>query len=206
MNRPEKKKIVRTNLEDGRGDSLLWFESKKRIRNVDFHRIENNPNQDVLTPFELEVKSKLASVPSPYHELARLEDEEHLAKTEQSLKTRLGILVSKAKLTAQQRVCYEFLYVQKLPELEILKRMGITQVRLSQLQLKIEAALRRAYQKQQGKSQIKRKRGVYALTPKQKEILRLHEREGLSFEEIARRFGLSRQTIHEIYRGGLNKF
>ena len=124
----------------------LFNNPEKRLRFVDFRRIEENRNQEELSSYELEVKEKLACVPSPYDELVREDEEEALALKERSEQIKLGLLARKAKMSPQERACYRLLYVEKLAEPKIRKLLDISQSHLWHLKSGIEQAMKKAYQ------------------------------------------------------------
>ena len=75
MSPQDKKRKAKNNREDVFDREYPWDRPEKRVRFVDFQRIEDNRNENVLTPYELEVKKAIACVPSPYDELVRQEEE-----------------------------------------------------------------------------------------------------------------------------------
>jgi hypothetical protein len=159
----------------GRDERYEWDIPEKRLRFVDFRRIDDNRNEQGLTPYEQEVKEKLASVPSPYDELVRIEDEEELELKEQALKEKMAALVSNARFTPRQRECYELLYVEKISEEKVEEQLGITQSRLAHYKKEIEEVLVKTYQKSLNPQRAKRRRrrsSQRPLTSHQKEILR----------------------------------
>lgn len=141
--------------KEGRESECLFKNPEKRLRFVDFARIEGNRNEADLSSFELEVKKKLACVPSPYDELVRQEEEAEQERKERGLQIKLGLLARKAKLSPQERNCYELLYVEKLAEKEVRKRLGVSGSHLCHLKSSIEQAMREAYLKSQGKEDAK---------------------------------------------------
>ncbi|HOW59121.1 MAG TPA: sigma factor-like helix-turn-helix DNA-binding protein [Candidatus Omnitrophota bacterium] len=182
-------------------ESLVWFEKGRRSRNADYHRIEHNPYQEELTPFELEVKENLASAPSPADELARIEAEDELAAEERSRDSRLRHLAQKAKFTPMQRACYQLVYVDRISEEQVQQKLGINQNSLWYLKKRVEAAILKAHKAEMQILALSRKRKLasHSLTPYQKSIIELHEKQGLSFAEIAKRLGVSKSTLTNIY-------
>jgi hypothetical protein len=147
MKNLKKEKIVEKFPGKKAGQSEDCFNlPEKRLRFVDFRRIEENRNEEGLSAYELEVKEKLASVPSPYDELVRVEEEEELAQKERSDQIKLGLLARKAKMSPQERACYRLLYVEKHPEPKVKKMLGISKSHLSHLKSGIEQAMRKACQ------------------------------------------------------------
>lgn len=202
MEKQWKPKVVEAHPGKEEKESLIWFEKGRRTKHADYHRIENNPEQEVLTPFELEVKEELASVPSPYDELARIESEDELAMNEYKRNAKLGHLAHKAKLSPLQRACYQLVYMDRISEEKVLERLGVSRARLWSLKKSVEIAILRAHQKEKSRETLSKKRRLsgQSLTPYQKSIIELHENQRLSFAEIAKRYGVLKSTIANIYR------
>jgi len=192
-------KIIKEGERDER-ESLIWFQSGRTVRSVDFQRIENNPNDGMpLTHYELEVKSKLASAPSPFDELARVEEEDELERKEHVLKTRLGHLVSKARFSPQQRECYELYFNRGLSPWKVQKKLGISQSHFSHLKQQIERELMRV-----NKMSLKPTKISKRLTAREKEMMRLRMK-GITLKEIAGQYGISHQAVSKIL-GDLKKY
>lgn len=185
-----------------------WSIPEKRLRFVDFERIEDNRNEEELSSYELEVKEKLACVPSARDLMIQREEEKRKERRNRDQMNRLKRLVETAPLTPQQRSCYELHYLEKLSDLEASKRLGVDRTRLAHLKKELEEALIKTYLRSlKGVARKKTRRpGSRRLTPYQKEILKLHDEGGLSFRQIARHYGVSLSTIDRIYRRVKRKF
>lgn len=198
-------KLIREGKRDER-ESLIWFKSGRTVKSVDFQHIENNPYGTApLTPFELEVKEKLASAPSPFDELARIEEEEEMEREEHRSKTKLGQLAQKASFSPQQRECYELLYVHKVSDRTARRRLGITNVRLCQLKKEIQESLKKAHEdlaKIAYPSSYQQKKRP---TAKQLRAMELRKK-GMTLEQIAAELGISFQSVHKLISRGVKNY
>jgi len=195
-------KLIREGKRDER-ESLIWFQSGRTVKSVDFQRIENNPyGTEPLTPFELEVKEKLAGAPSPYDELARIEEEEEREQKEHSLRTKLGLLVLRANFSPQEKKCYELHYEKKYSPRDVQSKMRISQFHFCCLRKQIEKKLVSAHQRVEQLPEATKKMGASQMTKRQKEIMKL-KNEGMTLKKISEKYGVSIPRIHQILREGV---
>ncbi len=198
-------RLIKESQRDER-ESLIWFESGRTVKSVDFQRIENNSNSGVpLSIFELEVKRKLASSPSPYDELVRIEEEEVLEEKEHAQRTKLGLLALRANLSPQEQACYTFFYEMKYSDETVQKRLGISQSHFCHLRDRIQAKLIKTHRKSSQRSYRKKKKGSRPLTERQREVLKLRK-QGRTLKQISEQLGVSIVRVHQIIREGVKKF
>jgi DNA-directed RNA polymerase specialized sigma24 family protein len=157
---------------------------RTRTRSVDFMSIEDTMGDHPLTAFELKVKEKIASVPSPFDELTRKEDEEE--KTGE-VQARLAGLIEKARFTPAQKTCFELAYREGFSNQMIADRLGIAIRNVRRLKRSIIRALKQVYECQRVKTQA----DACQMTRKQRLAAALRYGERLSEKEIAQRLGIS---------------
>jgi len=126
-------------------DSNEVNESKPRtrIREIDFMRVEDTLHGCALSPFELEVKDKIASAPSPIDILTQGEDRE---EKKSHAHYTLSRLLAYAHLSQVQKACYELLYHECLTDKEAASRMSLSRVRIRTLRFSITQSLLKARQ------------------------------------------------------------
>lgn len=168
-------------------------------------RVEDASTHDALSPFEMEVKNKIAGEMSLKGALdaEELRIKEQLARV---FKARLEKLLSKGVLTERQREFYELFYVSKLPDPEIADRMGISRVRVRKLRWSLKEALKRAVKKDKEKEFMDRKAKSIRFTKNQKVVWRMYRKEGLSVAEISRRLGKTPQAVYWVLQNLRKKF
>lgn len=179
---------------------------RTRVREVDFMRVEDASTRDSLSPFEMEVKDKIAAE-MPL--LKKALDAEELRIKEQLsrvFKAKLNKLLSRGILTKRQREFYELFYVKKLTGREIARTMGVSLSRVRTFRLFLKKALKKAVIKDKQREFMSRRVKHVQLTRIQKSVWRLYQREGLSVTEIARRLGKTRQSVHWVFQNLKNKF
>lgn len=209
MKNSKKQKQLEKLIKEGRQDdreSLIWFRSGRTVQSVDFQRIENNPNgTSPLSPFELEVKEKLASAPSPFDELARQEDEVALEHEEISLRAKMAHLIRGTKLSPRQKRCYELLYLDRLADKEVQKKLGISQSRLSHLKREIKDALIKSHGERRSRQPLLRRKGSRKLTLLQRRVLKLRG-QGKTFDQIASELGIAKKNAYLIFKRVQKKY
>ena len=183
----------------------VWDLPEKRLRFVDFQRIEDNRYEEELSEYELAVKRKLGCVPSASDIMIREENEREDERKERNRMRKLRRLAEEARLSPRQRACYELLYVKRLAEEEIQAILGISQSRLCQLKDEIEHALLQARHRCLKPVPMGNALRWRKLTMRQKEIWKLRYRSHLTLERIAISLGIRRQTVHEILRAATKK-
>lgn len=179
---------------------------RTRVREVDFMRVEDASTRDSLSPFEMEVKDKIAAE-MPL--LKKALDAEELRIKEQLarvFKAKLNKLLSKGILTERQREFYELFYVKKLTGREIAQIMGVSLSRVRTFRLFLKKALKKAVMKDKQREFMSNRVKHVQLTRIQKSVWRLYQREGLSVTEIARRLGKTRQSVDWVFQNLKNKF
>jgi len=179
---------------------------RTRVREVDFMRVEDASTRDSLSPFEMEVKDKIAAE-MPL--LKKALDAEELRIKEQLarvFKAKLNKLLSKGILTERQREFYELFYVKKLTGREIAQAMGVSLSRVRTFRLFLKKALKKAVMKDKQREFMSNRVKHVQLTRIQKSVWRLYQREGLSVTEIALRLGKTRQSVDWVFQNLKNKF
>ncbi len=179
---------------------------RSRVREVDFMRVEDASTRDSLSPFEMEVKNRIAGE-RPLEKWTE-EVKERQAKSGLALafKGKLRKLLSKeGVLTKRQRDIYELSYVQKLSDPEIAKRLGVARVTVRTLRCALKEALKRAVRKERDLKGFHRKVKQIHLSRTQKKIWRMYQKEGLPVVKIARRLGKSFQTVYWVLQNLLKK-
>lgn len=183
--------------QEGNEKPYPWHVPEKRLRFVNLLRIEENRNEHPLTSYEQKVKDKLATVPSPADELIRQEDEEQIAAEERSERAKLALLVKRARLSPKQKACYGLLYVEKVSNEEVAKRLHVKLSRVYELKQQIETQLKKTHQNQ---IRAKLTKNHPLLSPIQKRISKLRYSRRLSFKEIGQMIGLSKQHVWKLFR------
>lgn len=179
---------------------------RTRVREVDFMRVEDASTHDSLSPFEMEVKDKIAGEAPGVEKALEAEElrvKEQLARV---FKTKLNKLLAKGILTKRQREFYELFYVKKLTGPETAKAMGVALVRVRKIRWAIKKALRKTVLKDKERALLGHRVTQIRLTKTEKTVWRLYQKEGLSVTEIARRLGKTRQGVHWVFQNLKNKF
>lgn len=105
------------------GSDVYDVKNRSRVREIDFKNLEDTLSGHTLSPFELQVREKLAAAPSALEVLiARAQQKSRNV----SVKTRVALLLKKAKLTSTQEAYYKLLYVEGLSAEESGKRLGVS--------------------------------------------------------------------------------
>ncbi len=173
---------------------------RTRVREVDFMRVEDASTHDALSPFEMEVKNKIAGAVSGLKGV--LDDEETRIKRQLAriFKAKLQKLLSRGVLTGRQREFYELFYVHKLTDPEIAKRMGVSRVRVRKLRWALKETLKRAVKKDREREAVAQKAKYTRLTKNQKLVWRMYHKERLSPSAIALKTGKSPQAIYWVLK------
>jgi DNA-directed RNA polymerase specialized sigma24 family protein len=98
---------------------------KTRVRGVDFMRVEKPLSGQGLSPFELEVQRKIASVPSPIEELIAREEQRIKSSSEVWARRKLSILAHWARLSPLQKKCLFLTCVEGLSASEAAKNLNL---------------------------------------------------------------------------------
>ena len=185
MSRHDKKEDKKSESETGEKHSR---KGRSRTRFVDYMRVEDTVSGQPLSYFELKVKEKLASVPSPAEEW--IEGEETEERNEQ-VRSALAHLVQKAKLTRSQLLCYQMVYVDTLPDKELADCLHIAERNVRRLKQSVFNALKGVYEKER----IKKLADTYPLTNKQRLVVSLRYGDQLSLKEIADRLHVTVRAV-----------
>jgi predicted DNA-binding protein YlxM (UPF0122 family) len=178
---------------------------RTRVREVDFMRVEDASTRDALSPFEMEVKNKIAEEMPLKGALdaEELRIKEQLARV---FKAKLKKLISKGVLTKRQREFYELFYVLKLTDPEIAERMGVSRVRIRKLRWSLKEALKRAVKKDKEKELMNHRAKYIRLTRNQKTVWRMYQKERLSVADIANRLSNTPQAVYWVLQNLRKKF
>ena len=169
-------------------------------------RVEDASTHESLSPFEMEVKNRIAQERTFAQRSGETEERQAKSGLALAFKGKLQKLISKeGVLTKRQRELYDLLYVQKLSNAEISQRMGVARVSVRKLQWALKEALKRAVRKERDLKGIHQKVKQIHLSRTQKTVWRMYQKEGLSVAEIARRLGKSFQTVYWVLQNVLKK-
>jgi DNA-directed RNA polymerase specialized sigma subunit len=117
----------------------------------------------------------------------------------------LNVLIKEGALTPRQALVYGLCYGKKLRENEVANLLGIAPRTVQRLRQKArEAFVRGLAEWRRGMVYIK-KAAFCRLTRKQKKILKLRYREGLSVKEIAEMFGRTERSVQRVLSRTLKK-
>lgn len=164
---------------------------RTRLRFVDLMRVEDTLSGQKLFPFELEVKQKIASVPSAYQALEEAEEKE---EKREGARRKLACLIDKAELTPNQLACYQFVYVEELTDKEIANRLSISERGVRRLKQSVIDSLKRSYEKERLLGLLQ----ACKLTKKQRQIFMLRYGNRLVLREIAVIFHTSINSVDKV--------
>ena len=108
---------------------------KTRLRCVDFNKVEDAWGLEDLSTFELEVKEKMAAVPSPLEQLMEKEDREELRRA-------LGKLAKGAGLSPREKVCFRLLYVEGMSVPDAAEKLGLSPITVRRMRQLVITRLR----------------------------------------------------------------
>lgn len=154
-------------------------------------RAEDTLHGQALSSFELEVKERLACVPSAAEEWTAREEEE---EKNERIKSVLSNLIKKAKLTSKQKTCYELIFVEGLSDKEAAKHLSISGGRLRWLKIQVLKAIQRARQNEALREAVL----AQSLTKKQKLVVHYRFEKLLSIKEIAARIGSKERAVKKL--------
>ncbi len=175
---------------------------RRRVREVDFMRVEDTQHEKPLGPFELEMKKKIASAPSPRDLLIEKEEEKEREDQRRLAGERLDSLLRKANLTPNQKACFELLYHEGLSDVEVARKLSVSRERIRLHRRAILKALKRIAQREVEAQKVY----LRCKTEKQKLIWRLYYEKGLSAREIARRLGRTKSAVNMVLARIRTKF
>ena len=179
---------------------------RTRVREVDFMRVEDASTRDSLSPFEMEVKDKIAAEMPLLKKALEAEERRIKEQLARVFKAKLNKLLSRGILTERQREFYELFYVKKLTGREIAQIMGVSLSRVRTFRLFLKKSLKKAVMKDKQREFMSSRVKHVQLTRIQKSVWRLYQREGLSVTEIARRLGKTRQSVDWVFQNLKKKF
>ncbi|OGW69658.1 MAG: hypothetical protein A2036_01755 [Omnitrophica bacterium GWA2_50_21] len=183
-------------------ESEDFLETKKkrraRVREIDFMRVEGSLQDDPLHPFELEVKKRIADASSPLHEIVERETQEEQRMILRVTRNKLTWLLKEVALTAKQREYFELLYIQKLSNEKVAKKLGVTSSTVRRMMQDVPKALHKALSWNRERRRMLKAISALHLTANQRVVFRLRYREGLSVSEIARKLGKLRTAIYNV--------
>ena len=169
-------------------------------------RVEDASTHDSLSPFEMEVKNRIAEERAFEQRAGEIEEQQAKSGLALAFKGKLRkLLLKEGVLTKRQRELYDLLYVQNLSNAEIAQRMGVARVTVRKLQWVLKEALKRAVRKERELKVIHQKVKQIHLSRTQKTVWRMYQKEGLPAAEIARRLGKSFQTVYWVIQNVLKK-
>lgn len=169
-------------------------------------RVEDASTHDSLSPFEMEVKNRIADERTFEKRAGEIKERQTKSGLALAFKGKLQKLISKeGVLTKRQRELYDFLYVQNLSNAEIAQRMGVARVSVRKLQWALKEALKRAVRKERELKLAHQRVKQIHLSRIQKTVWRMYQKEGLPATEIARRLGKSFQTVYWVLQNVLKK-
>lgn len=166
-------------------------QQRSRVRETDFHSIENPPQNHSLSPYELEVRYRLAASSSPVDELAREEDEKN-ARIENFVFSRH--LLPKGQFTERQMIFYVLYFYFHYQDKEIARILMISRSRVRTLRKAVEKKLKETRERQKKEPFLYRA----CKTRKQRLILDHYIRECLSPKEIAHLLGISKRAVNRV--------
>jgi len=173
---------------------------RTRVRETDYMRVENDRSFDPLSRFEQNARDKLAAEKSPLDELLAEEEEAKQLRARHIERRRLAFVLKKANLTAKLEQCFLLLYVQNFTVAQAAKILGVSNVRVRQMRIKLKTVLLKAA----GYVGRNPKRGhldrPQNMTRNQRRIWRLKHREGLPSKEIAAHLGISLRAVNMVLR------
>ena len=178
------------------GPDLYGGKNRSRVREVDFSHVENTPGCRALSPFELEVKRKLAQSPSA-KDLTRAKEIE--AGRIASMRSKLGLLLKQAHLSPRLQACYELLYRERLSDEEAATRLGLSAGTIRRHKRMLITTLHETF----GRRKTMRKTRWVLMGKKMERewhIWRLYHSKGLSIGEIQKRTGKGRSVLYEALR------
>lgn len=165
---------------------------KVRIRSVDFAKVETKGQWLTHSPFEMEVREKLAGVPSASDLLVQEDDR---VRRLIGVRTKMSMLIRRSNLTDREREYYRLIYVDGLTVSEVAQamrvRVGTVRWVKNMIAQKLGAALeKRNLARRLGK--LLKKLG----TEQERTIWHLHYRMGLPVKELAEHLGLPERTVY----------
>jgi DNA-directed RNA polymerase specialized sigma subunit len=194
--------------EDGKPEEQQ--PKRKRIRSreitADFTRVEDIGTMPAMAPFELEARKKIAErSTNPLDGLIAAEEKQKRMAEVRRGNRALNVLIKEGALTPRQALVYGLCYGKKLRENEVANLLGIAPRTVQRLRQKArEAFVRGLAEWRRGMVYIK-KAAFCRLTRKQKKILKLRYREGLSVKEIAEMFGRTERSVQRVLSRTLKK-
>lgn len=194
--------------EDEKHEESHAKRNKIRSKEIstDFMRVEDIGTMPAMAPFELEARKKIAErSKTPLDGLIAAEEKKERVVELKRGNRALNILIKEGTLTPRQALVYGLCYGKKLRESEVADLLGISPRTVQRLRQKArEAFVRGLAERRRGMLYLK-KAAFHRLTRKQKKILRLRYRDGLSVKEIAGMFGRTERSVQRVLLRTLKK-
>ncbi|MFH0984619.1 MAG: sigma factor-like helix-turn-helix DNA-binding protein [Candidatus Omnitrophota bacterium] len=194
--------------EDGKHEEPHPKRIKIRSKKIstDFMRVEDIGTMPAMAPFELEIRKKIAErSKTPLDGLIAAEEKKERVMDLKRGNRTLNVLVKDGALTPRQALVYGLCYGKRLQESEVASLLGISPRTVQRLRQNArEAFVRGLAERRRGMLYLK-KAAFHRLTRKQKKILKLRYREGLSVREIAGMFGRTERSVQRVLSRTLKK-
>ena len=194
--------------EDEKHEAQHAKRNKIRSKEIsaDFMRVEDIGTLPAMAPFELEARKKIAErSKTPLDALLSAEEKKERAVDLKRGSRALNVLIKEGALTPRQALVYGLCYEKRLRESEVASLLGISPRTVQRLRQKArEAFVRSLADRRRGMLYLK-KAAFRRLTRKQKRILKLRYRDGLSVREIAGMFGRTERSVQRVLSRTLKK-
>ena len=182
--------------------------NKPRSKQItaDFMRVEDIGSMPAMGHLELETRQKIAErSKTPLDGLIAAEEKKERVVELKRGNRALNVLIKEGALTARQALVYGLCYEKRLREGEVADLLGIAPRTVQRLRQKArESFLRGLVERRRGALFLK-KSVSRRLTRKQRKILKLRYRDGLSVKEIATMFGRTERSVQRVLLRTLKK-
>lgn len=169
---------------------------RSRTRAVDFMRIEGTVHDQPLSPFELEVRQKMAKAVSPLEVLIEREEESAREGSRREAKKKLRNLLQAARFTRKQARCYRLVFREGRTIRETALLMKVSDARICTMVEGIKTTLKRTAAMLENGQMVFERISKMPLEEWEKQICDLRLRKGLSLRCIASVMGISWPTVH----------
>ncbi|MDA9101166.1 hypothetical protein N9K06_00670 [Omnitrophica bacterium] len=180
-------------------------ESKAKTRSrritADFMRVEDAGTMPALTPFERETRKEIAAQSrTPLDDLAARETQRERLIMFKAGKRKIHELIGQGALTRRQRLVYELSFISRLEDIEIAELLEISRGTVRRLRQKIRLAFVRALKQHRRKQSLIGRAAFVSLTHRQKQVFKLHYRQGIEPNEIAAKLGFSERHVYYVLK------
>jgi len=152
-----------------------------------------------MAPFELEARKIIAErSKTPLDGLIAAEEKKERASELKSGNRSLNILLKEGALSPRQALIYGLCYEKRLSESEVASLLGIAPRTVQRLRQKSREAFARGLVRRKRGALFLKKAARRRLTRKQRKILRLRYRDGLSVKEIADMSGKTERSVQRV--------